>query len=76
MHSLHRAYVYLTQTTGILIQMCQFPKSLKHLRISKYSHAVFSHNMENILNLSFHWQGKLLEMLCFHSKVENKRNSC
>ena len=29
--------------------------------------AVFSHNMENILNLSFHWQGKLLEMLCFHS---------
>lgn len=76
MHALHRAYVYLTQTTGILIQMWQFPKSLNHLRISKYSHAVFSHNMENILNLSFHWQGKLLEMLCFHSKVENKRNSC
>ena len=40
------------------------------------SHAVFSHNMENILNLSFHWKDKLIEMLCFHSKVENKRNSC
>ena len=31
------------------------------------SHAVFSHNMENILNLSFHWKDKLIEMLCFHS---------
>ena len=27
----------------------------------------FFHTMENILNLSFHWEDKLIELLCFHS---------
>ena len=31
------------------------------------SHAVFFHNMEHILNLSFHWEDKLIKLLCFHS---------
>ena len=26
----------------------------------------FFPNMENILNLSFHWEDKLIELLCFH----------
>ena len=31
------------------------------------SHEVSFHDMETILNLSFCWEGKLIELLCFHS---------
>ena len=40
---------------------------IAHLVAVDHSHAVFSCNMKNILNLSFHWEDKLIELLGFHS---------
>ena len=40
---------------------------IAHLVAVDSSHAVFSCNMKNILNLSFHWEDKLIELLGFHS---------
>lgn len=54
-----------------MLQAC--PAPLPHPKWnSKYLHAVFFHNMENTLCLSFHWEDKLIELLCFHPKVKTK----
>ena len=40
---------------------------IAHLVAVDSSHPVFSCNMKNILNLSFPWEDKLVELLGFHS---------
>lgn len=68
-HQLHKTGPPV-QTSDILYRCACSPSWT-----SKYLHAVFSHSMENILSLCFPQEDKLVDLLCFHPKVEknNKR---